>query len=55
MFALLKAADLNLLVQGGQLYRAFPFSKGQQTKINETKMSVDEMTLDEMSVGKMTR
>jgi hypothetical protein len=27
MFALSKAANLNQLVQGGQLYRAFPFSK----------------------------
>jgi hypothetical protein len=28
MFALSKAADLICLVQGGQLYWAFPFSKG---------------------------
>jgi hypothetical protein len=28
MFAISKAADLNQLVQGGQLYWAFPFSKG---------------------------
>jgi hypothetical protein len=28
MFAISKAADLNQLVHGGQLYRAFPFSKG---------------------------
>jgi hypothetical protein len=27
MFALSKAADLNYLGQGGQQYRAFPFSK----------------------------
>jgi len=26
MFSVSKAADLNLLVQGGQLYWAFPFS-----------------------------
>jgi len=26
MFSISKAADPNLLVQGGQLYRAFPFS-----------------------------
>ena len=28
MFAIAKAADVNLLVQGGQLYRTFAFSKG---------------------------
>ncbi len=28
MCSISKAADLNYLVQGGQLYRAFPFSKG---------------------------
>jgi hypothetical protein len=28
MFALSIATDLSKLVQGGQLYRAFPFSKG---------------------------
>ncbi len=28
MFAISKAANLNSLVQGGQLYLAFPFSKG---------------------------
>jgi hypothetical protein len=27
MFAILKAADPNWLVQGGQLYQAFPVSK----------------------------
>jgi hypothetical protein len=28
MFSISKEAYLNLLVQGGQMYRAFPFSKG---------------------------
>jgi hypothetical protein len=28
MFAITKAVDLNWLVQGGQQYWAFPFSKG---------------------------
>jgi len=28
MFALSKAADIDKLVQGGQLYRGFSFSKG---------------------------
>ncbi len=28
MFAISKAADLNKLEQGGQLYWAFPFAKG---------------------------
>jgi hypothetical protein len=28
MFALSKAADLKLLLQGGQMYWAFPFGKG---------------------------
>ncbi len=28
MYALTKVADLNKLVQGGQLYRALHFSKG---------------------------
>jgi hypothetical protein len=28
MFAFSKAADLSLLVQGGQLYWAFPFQQG---------------------------
>ncbi len=33
MFALSKAADLNWLVQGGQLYWAFPFSKVSVPKL----------------------
>ncbi len=28
MFTIQKAADVNVLVQGGPLYWAFPFSKG---------------------------
>ena len=32
MFSILKAADLNDLVQGGQLYWAFPFTKGSMMK-----------------------
>ncbi len=32
MFSILKAADLNDLVEGGQLYWAFPFTKGSLMK-----------------------
>jgi hypothetical protein len=32
MFAMPKVADLNDLLQGGQLYWAFPFSKGSMIK-----------------------
>ncbi len=34
MFELSKVADLNELVQGGQLYCAFPFSKGSLSKVS---------------------
>jgi len=33
MFAISKAAGLNYLVQGGQLYRAFPFNKVSLMKV----------------------
>ncbi len=39
MVAASKAAYLNLLVQGGQLYRAFPISKGSLAKVVSTKGS----------------
>jgi len=38
MFALSKVADLSELVQGGQLYRAFPFSKGSLAQGREPLM-----------------
>jgi hypothetical protein len=34
MFAVSKASDLNWLVQGGQWYWAFPFSKGSLSEAN---------------------
>jgi hypothetical protein len=32
MFEMSKTAGLNWLVQGGQLYRAFPFGKGSAVR-----------------------
>jgi hypothetical protein len=40
MFALSKAADLNKLGQGGQLYRAFPFSKDSLVQATEKNLYV---------------
>ncbi len=38
-FAISKTADLNQLVQGGQLYRAFPFIKGSLVDVIINKIS----------------
>ncbi len=45
MFAMPKAAGLNELVQGGQLYWAFPFSKGSLVILFNFKQVADQIWL----------
>jgi hypothetical protein len=44
MFAVSKAADLNKLVQGGQLYWAFPFSKTWLSYISIDLLALTTLT-----------